>query len=79
MRSQAWVDTERCGSQEGTCQTVPACKGCAGEGEGREKLCLIREICAHSMLEGNEGSTGEDSRPGRGTWEKENRLWGKEE
>lgn len=79
MRSSAWVDTQWCGSEEETCQAVPACKGCAREGERREKLCLIREICAGSVLKGNEGSTGEDCRPGCGAWEKENHQWGKEE
>lgn len=56
---------------------MPARKGWAREGEGREKLGLIGEICAHSVLGGNEGSTGEDCRAGCG--EKENCLWGKEE
>lgn len=79
MRSSAWAGTQRCGSEEGTCQAVPARKGWAreGEGDGREKLGLIGEICAHSVLGGNEGSTGEDCRAGCG--EKENCLWGKEE
>lgn len=58
---------------------LPGCACCAREGEGREKLCLIREIYAHSMLEGNEGSAVEDCRPGCEVWEKENYLWGKEE
>lgn len=72
-----WVDAQQCESEEGTCQAVPACKGCAKEGEGRENLCLIRDICVHSMLKGNEGNTGDNCRPGCG--EKENHLWGKEE
>lgn len=71
---KGWDDTQQCGSKEGTCQAVPACKGSAREGERRKRLCLIREIYAHSMLKGNEGSTGENCRPGCGAWEKENRL-----
>lgn len=58
---------------------MPGCKGCGREGERSEKLCLIREICAHSILKVNEGITGKDYRPEHGAWEKEDNLWGREE